>query len=389
MRTRVALLVACLVSCFAPHATAFVPQDRLPSIKQIAAALKAYRSQWNGVIFKTRYEQDISFSDDRAKDIIEDTVIFEDGKIFIERELTHVSPRELPPFQHGTMSFDGERTYTVSFKDLDNQGQPRPNGVVIMPGLSYRHIDLHSPRNILAAWLYEFKMPLDEYFLDHSWHSVDVARGEEINGLDTILVTLRKHTKNDRFMELRYWLCPDRQFLPIRRDVANGSIGQPGTVFNRCRVQEFQWFDAGWFPTRLEWGLEEHSGYVNELHVTSIEFKKGSFEQRQAEVLTPPCMVNDVSRDEVYFLTDERYREELLIPPDVDDEEARRITLTYLAGVDPEIVEYVTAQKEQMLREVVMPEAPPASIPFSRYLLIGGILTAIAGGGVIIWKRRC
>jgi|GEM_PF-7062263 len=356
-------------------------QDRMPSVSDIAAAIAAYRVQWDD--FSVRYVVTEHWGDgeervDRTYDCLE---AWQSGKRYLDRRITRRSGGGQPE-AHERMCFDGERTFSIHV--LRDRGHP--DGVLIVPGLDERFIDVESPRSALAAWLYESKRPLDEVMTDSLWTSRSVEPGETINGLRTFLVRLSAR-KGAYKEEWRYWIAPERGFLPIRREVAFNPAGETEIrTIDVCEVLDMKRYgDAGWFPTHIRWrwpGIDEPRA---ELRVEHVSFASGTFEKLYADLVVPPASVNDVSRNEIYQLLDDRQRREF--GREIADADAAKVMVEYLRASDPEIDRAIRAHQAAASDAARRP-APSGNARRTWTLVgVGGVVVVLSLT-VVVWRRR-
>lgn len=297
-------------------------QDKTPSVRDIAAAIAAYRVQWDDFSVEYVVTEHWGDGEERVDSAYDSLEAWQSGKRYLDRRITHRSGGGEPE-AHERMCFDGERTFSI--RVLRDQGGA--DGVPILSGLDEQYFDNRSPRSAVAAWLYESTRPLDEVLTDSStWTSRSVEPGETINGLRTFLVRLSAKTGAFK-EEWRYWVAPERDFLPIRREVAFNPPGETEVrAIDVCEVLHMQRCGgAGWFPTHIRWRWPEVDEPRAELRVEHVSFASGTFEKLYADLVVPPASVLDVSRHEAYQLLDDRERREL--GRDIDDADAAKFMI--------------------------------------------------------------
>ena len=357
--TRIARMIGVLCAML-PGARGAWAQDEVPDRDALCDAIAAYRAEWES--FEASYTvREHSF--DRTHT---DLLCVDRGRIYIDRRS---SGSDVPPalgWDHYIRCFNGEETYTITPRD------PEPDGVLITPGYDSVFMALTSSWCLLMGWLYEFRPPLDEVLRDPAWRTEQIAPGEEVNGLQTVLVELSQPAGVRQVMQ--YWLAPERNWLPVRRRLLVGDgPGGELRLLNEYQALSFREFEKGWFPMKMEW--TSGGTLLASITVDNVSFTPGAFDAYEAAMISEPANVTDVVRDQFYQLAaDEDFAQ---VRTTKDDTGEAVALARFFDGVSPRIAGQVR-EREAEYRRIRAAETPAAPAP-SR-----GRWAWYAGGGVIL-----
>lgn len=371
------VLIALSLSILFAEATA-AQDDAVPSRDALCDALDAYRARWES--FGAEYVVTQHF----VSSVHTDTLAVDGGRIFIARDLRRET-RDGPIHERWMMCFDGEQTWKVIPREH------AVDGVLITPGLDRFQIDLEATRCLWGAWLHEFKRPLGEALRDPAWKTERIETGQWIDSLETILIELSQQSNVRQVM--RYWLAPERDFLPVRRELAidDPSTGAGEQILNEYRVIRFRKFEHGWFPVEMEWSS---AGTLRvSMKVNTLSTEPGLFDARFASMVRPPANVTDLVRDEVYHLaSDEDITTIRSLPR---DEDASLALANFLEGVEPKVADAVRASEAEYRRlraEEAATEIVEAGSHTWWIFIGGGVAAALfcAAGATwwLVWRRQ-
>ncbi|HRQ71881.1 MAG TPA: hypothetical protein PLU35_02510 [Phycisphaerales bacterium] len=343
-----------------------------PTRDSLCDAIAAYRARWTS--FGAQYIVTQHF----VSSIHTDTLVVDGGRVFIDRDLRRET-RDGPIRERWMMCFDGEQTWNIT---------PRRGAadlVLITPGLDRIHIDLESTRSLLGAWLHEFKQPLDETLHDRAWKTERIEAGHWIDSLETILVELSQQSNVRQVM--RYWLAPERDFLPVRRELAidDPSAGAGEQILNEYRVTRFRKFEHGWFPVEMEWASA--GTLLVSMKVNTVSTEPGLFDARFASMVRPPANVTDLVRDEVYHLaSDEDITTIRSLPR---DEDASLALANFLEGVDPKVADAVRSSEAEYRRlraeEAAVETGGEVSRTSWMFIAVGIGAALLSAAGAVWW----